>query len=190
MKICVVGAGGIGSYLAHHIDRLIELNQLSEEDEFAFFDDDKVEHKNMLYQNFETSDIDSLKTEALSFRYFNVVFKNKRVQEKDLKEFDLIVLCADNNKIRKETYNNYVKNGKLFIDARANGKVIGIFSSDTKDYIKTLGKSEESSSCQNPFQIAKREIEYGNVIVAAMLAQAILSYRRNNKLPSDMMITF
>lgn len=188
MKIACVGCGGIGSYLAEHIDRLIELKQL--DDEFVFFDDDVVEYKNMLYQNFETSDIDSPKTEALSLRFFNVQFENKRLNEEDLKGFDLIVLCADNNKIRKETFSNWEKNQAPFIDSRANGKAVGIFSSETNNYLDTIGTSDSPSSCQNPFQIAKKEIEYGNVIVASMLAQSILTYRRTNRLPSDMMITF
>lgn len=188
MKIIVIGAGGIGSYLAQHLDRLIELDQLDHE--FHFFDDDVVEMKNMLYQNFETGDIDSHKTEALSLRYFNLNFHQKRVGLKDLKDYDLVILCADNNKIRKEAYENYVSNNIKFIDSRANGKVIGIFSSETENYLKTLGTSDEATSCQNPFQIAKKEIEYGNVVVASMLAQVILTYSRTNKLPSDTMMSF
>lgn len=187
MKVCVVGVGGIGSYFAEHIDKLITLGQLK--DEFHFYDDDKVEHKNMLYQNFEPEDIDSPKTEALSVKFFNVQYHETRVTEKDLECFDLIILCADNNKIRREAWNNWEKKGIPFIDSRANGKAVGIFSSDTENYIKTLGASDKSSSCQNPFQIAKEEIEYGNVVVAAILAQTVLSYRRTSKLPADIMIT-
>lgn len=188
MKICVVGCGGIGSYFAQHVDRLYELEQLN--DEFHFFDDDVVEHKNMLYQNFETSDIDSDKTDALSMRFFNLQFHTARIGEEELAGYDLVILCADNNKIRREAWGNWESNQIPFIDSRANGKAIGIFSSDTPDYLKTIGDSDKPSSCQNPFQIAKKEIEYGNVVVAAMLAQALLSYRRTGRLPSDMMITF
>jgi molybdopterin/thiamine biosynthesis adenylyltransferase len=152
---------------------------------FTFYDDDKVELKNILYQNFETSDIDSPKTKALSLKYFNLNFKSKRLSLEDLSGCDLVILCADNNLIREQAFENWTTNKIPFIDSRANGRAIGIFSSDTINYQKTLSKDTKSSSCQNPFQIAKKEIEYGNVVVASMLAQVILNYSRHKKLPID-----
>jgi hypothetical protein len=188
MDIKVIGCGGIGGYLVSHIDKLIELKQLPSSWKFTFYDDDIVEMKNLLYQNFETSDIDSLKSKALSYRYFNIRFENKRLNLDDISTANLVILCADNNKIRNEAWINWTKNKIPFIDARANGKAIGIFSSGTKNYEKTIDKSEKSSSCQNPFQLAKKEIEYGNVVVSAMLAQVLLNYGRNGRLPADIML--
>jgi len=189
MKIGVIGCGGIGSYFAQHIDRLIELKQIPGID-FTFFDDDVVETKNILYQNFEPRDIDSPKTEALEMRFFNISFVQKRIALDQLAKYGLVVLCADNNLIRREAYENWTSNNVPFIDARANGKVIGIFSSDTKDYLKTIDGSSKGQSCQNPFQLERKEIEYGNVIVAAALAQSILNYHRKNTLPNDFLISF
>ena len=189
MDVCVIGCGGIGSYLAQHIDSLIELNQIKDSD-YVFFDDNDVELKNILYQNFKSRDIDSPKTEALSMKYFNVRFSCKRITLKDLSYYKLIVLCADNNIIRREAYENWRKYSIPFIDARANGKVIGIYSNDTPDYLNTIDESVESFSCQNPFQLAKKEIEYGNVVVAAALAQVLLNYSRNESLPNDLIISF
>lgn len=186
--IQVCGCGGIGSYFAAHVDNLIELKQLPDKWKFTFYDDDIVEIKNILYQNFETADIDSLKTKALSYRHFNVGFENKRLSKEDLKSTHLVILCADNNKIRNEAWENWLENKIPFIDSRANGKAIGIFSNETKNYEKTIDKSEKSSSCQNPFQLAKKEIEYGNVVVAAMLAQVLINYGRTNRLPADIML--
>lgn len=153
--------------------------------DFTFYDDDKVELKNILYQNFETSDIDSYKTQALSLKYFNLNFECKRLSLEDLADCELVVLCADNNLIREQALENWNTNKIPFIDSRANGRAIGIFSSDTVNYDKTLSKDTKSSSCQNPFQIAKKEIEYGNVVIAAILAQVILNYSRYKKLPID-----
>lgn len=170
--------------MAQHLDRLIDLKQIKGA-KFTFFDDDKVELKNILYQNFETSDIDSPKTRALSFKYFNLGFEYKRLYLEDLSKFSLIVLCADNNIIRAGAYENWITRKIPFIDARANGRAIGIFSSNTEKYKDTLSSDMKSSSCQNPFQIAKKEIEYGNVVVASILAQTILNYSRHGKLPID-----
>ena len=187
-KKCIIcGCGGIGSYFAAHIERLIELKQIVDFD-FEFYDDDIVEYKNMLYQNFESGDLDMLKTEALSFKYFNMTFINKRLVEEDLKDCGLVILCADNNIIREEAYNNFINNKIPFIDSRANGKTVGIFSSDTEDYLKTISSSKESSSCQNPFQLVNKEIEYGNVVIASILAQTILNYSRRKKLPTDLLL--
>jgi len=188
-KSIIIGAGGIGSFTAHHLDRLIDLNQIKDMS-FDCYDDDKVELKNILYQNFVSSDIGSYKTSALEFRYLNLKFITKRIKLDDLNKYDLVVLCADNNIIRREAYENYVQNKIPFIDSRANGKTIGIFSSDTENYLDTIDESTGSFSCQNPFQIDKKEIEYGNVIVAAALAQCILNYSRYNKLPNDMILNF
>jgi hypothetical protein len=185
MNIFIIGAGGIGSFLSYHLDRLIELKQISKDYKFNFYDDDKVELKNILYQNFKSGDIDSYKTDALSLRYFNLNFFNKRLSYKDLQECGLVVLCADNNKIRQETWENWVKNKIPFIDSRANGRAIGIFSNETENYLNTLSKDTKSTSCQNPFQIAKKEIEYGNVIISTILAQCILNFCRTEKLPLD-----
>lgn len=189
MKILCVGAGGIGSYFAQHIDQLIDLKQIKDT-KFYFCDDDIVERKNILYQNFESSDIDSKKTDALKYRYLNLTFISKRIVKKDLTDYNLVILCADNNIIRRFAWENYIENSIPFIDSRANGKAIGIFSSDTENYLDTLDNSTESSSCQNPFQIEKEEIEFGNVIVAAVLAQVTLDFYRTKLLPNDLMIRF
>lgn len=183
----ICGAGGIGSFLCPHLDRLIDTKQIKNL-KFTFYDDDKVETKNILYQNFRESDVHDYKTEALSNRYFNLNFKNKRVNISELQNYDLVILCADNNVIRREAYENYTLNRIPFIDSRANGRAIGIFSSDTENYLDTIDKSSDASSCQDPFQLSRKEIEFGNVVVAAYLAQCILNYDRRKILPYDFMV--
>lgn len=185
MKIQVCGCGGIGSFFAEHINKLIDINQIDKEHSFTFFDDDIVEKKNILYQNFKSSSIDEKKAEALSMRFYNLNFKIDRVNENNIKNYDLIILCADNNEIRKITYNHYINTGTRFIDSRATGRAVGLFSSNTPNYLKTLSDGDKPTSCQNPYQIEKKEIEYGNVIIASILAQATLNFIRNNKLPND-----
>lgn len=183
MNIIGIGNGGIGSFLWEYIDSLIEKKQI-EDYNFTCYDDDRVELKNILYQNFITQDIGKFKSKALERRFLNIKFEVKRLEYQDL-NCDLIIICADNNKIRREVYQNYLNHKIPFIDARANGRAIGIFSSDTPNYLQTISEDNESSSCQNPFQLAKKEIELGNIIIATITAQAILNYYRYNKLPID-----
>lgn len=184
MNVKVIGCGGIGSFLAYHLDQLIEIDQIKNM-KFTFYDDDTVELKNILYQNFKAADIDSLKTKALSMRYFNVDFENKRLETEDLMESQLVILCADNNIIRRQAWDVWQKYKIPFIDSRANGRAVGIFSSNTANYLSTISSDTKPSSCQNPFQLAKKEIEYGNVVIASILAQVILNYSRTHKLPID-----
>ena len=187
MKVAVIGCGGIGSYFAEHIDRLIDLKQI-EGYNFTFFDDDIVEKKNILYQNFKPRDINDKKTSALEFRFLNINFDPRRVSNKDLLMYDLVILCADNNLIRREVYALYDSKQIPFIDSRANGRTIGLFSSNTVDYLNTIDSSSNSTSCQNPFQIEKEQIEFGNVVIAAALAQSVLTYIRTKRLPNDFII--
>lgn len=180
----IIGAGGISSYYCEYIDMFIEKKQIINW-EFTVYDDDAVELKNILYQNFKSSDIGKSKVSALEERYFNLEFEEQRLNYNNINNCNLIIICADNNKIRREVYQNYIDNNIPFIDSRANGRAVGIFSSDTNNYLDTLSNSNESSSCQNPFQLAKKEIEFGNVIIASILAQDTLNYYRYNKLPLD-----
>jgi molybdopterin/thiamine biosynthesis adenylyltransferase len=186
MNTLIIGAGGIGSYFAATLDNLIDNDQFDSNWEFTITDDDNVELKNIRYQNFKSQDIDSSKVDALSDRYLNLEYEQKRVTLDDISEYDLIIICADNNIIRREAWTNWKENKIPFIDSRSNGRAVGLFSSDTKNYLNTIDESTESFSCQFPYQLAKNEIELGNRIIANILAQALLTYSRNNTLPSDL----
>ena len=97
MNTLIIGAGGIGSYFAATLDNLIDNDQFDSEWEFTIVDDDEVELKNIRYQNFKAKDIDSYKVDALSDRYLNLDYEQTRVTLDDIKEYDLIIICADNN---------------------------------------------------------------------------------------------
>jgi len=183
MKVLIIGAGGIGSYFVATIDNLIDNNQFDENWKFTCVDDDEVELKNIRYQNFKPGQIGDKKVNALEDRYINLEYDIKRVTYDNLKTYNLIVICADNNIIRKEAWKAWINDKIPFIDSRSNGRAIGIYSSNTEDYLSTISDSDESFSCQFPYQLAKNEIELGNRIVAQILAQTVLNYSRRNTLP-------
>ena len=64
-KILVIGAGGIGSYLISFLNNLdlyeIQVN-----------DDDKVETKNLTYQNFSEEDVGLHKVSSMKARFNSV----------------------------------------------------------------------------------------------------------------------
>lgn len=189
-KVAVVGCGGIGSFFIQTLDKLIEGDQL-DGFEFECFDDDVVEMKNILYQNFVAGDVDDYKTEALSYRYLNIrKYTTERVTSKFLNKFDLVILCADNNVIRRDAWKNWIDFKIPFIDARSNGTTVGIFSNQTEGYLDGLTDTTESFSCQYPHQLANKEIEIGNMIIANILAQQVLNYKRNKGLPADFIYNF
>jgi len=185
MNTLIIGMGGIGSYFVATLDNLIDNNQFNNDWKFTCVDDDDVELKNIRYQNFKAKQIGDKKVLALEDRYINLEYEVKRVTISDLKQYDLIIICADNNIIRKDAWINWEKNKIPFIDTRSNGRAIGLYSSDTENYLSTISDSDESFSCQFPYQLAKNEIELGNRIIAQILAQTLLNYSRRQTLPTN-----
>ena len=63
-KLLIIGAGGIGSYLASFLERISERGMPLYH--ITIYDDDKVEEKNISYQNYNVEDIGEFKVKALS----------------------------------------------------------------------------------------------------------------------------
>ena len=102
-KILVIGAGGIGSYLISFLDNLnlydIQVN-----------DDDKVETKNLTYQNFGDEDVGKHKVDCMK-RHASIKFASPYpiLTPNQLEGFDLVVCCVDNLGTRRMLYNSNVK---------------------------------------------------------------------------------
>ena len=97
-KILIIGAGGIGSYL-------IPLLQRTGLYEITAYDPDKVEKKNLTYQNFKDGDESEHKVSVMKRR-----FKIQTTQPfpiltaSQLEGYDLVVCCADNLDVRRLLY--------------------------------------------------------------------------------------
>ena len=61
-KILIIGAGGIGSFLVQFLNKLNIY-------ELTVFDSDKVEEKNLLYQNFNRLHIGEMKSTSMTWLY-------------------------------------------------------------------------------------------------------------------------
>jgi len=184
-KILIVGCGGIGSFLARELNRLILNGQITEKTEITLADFDIVELKNIKYQNFTTNDLNRNKAEKLGDKYLFDYIKTEIKTEKELEPYNFIVSCVDNVETRKLFLNDCSKTGKYFIDLRAEGRAIAIFTktdtSNKEELLKTLTGDGKSHSCQLDYELEQGIIQNGNVITALIGSQLILNKLREEK---------
>ena len=165
-KILVIGAGGIGSYLISFLDKLdlyeIQVN-----------DDDKVETKNLTYQNFSDEDVGKHKVDCMK-RHTSVKIASPYpiLTPQQLEGFDLVVCCVDNLGTRRMLYNSNVK----WLDLRSQGRNAAYVSyeADPSMYDSLLAGKEGSFSCQGESWNGSQEgIHFMHMAIAAMGAQWI-----------------
>ena len=184
----MIGAGGIQSYLAEHLQRLIMAEQIDmEEYEIYIADFDVVERKNIRYQNFEVSEIFENKATALSKRYGFFPIVKKIEDESQLDGYDLYIMGVDNSATRKFIYEYCISHNKEFIDLRCEGRGVAFFTTgvDNQEYIKSLGTiSDEGGSCQLKYDLDKDVIQNGNVIIASIGSQLVLNWIRSEYNPT------
>ena len=198
MKIHIVGCGGIGSYFALQIHTLKQQAQLPDTD-VIIYDNDEVENKNLLYQNYTMDDVFGLKSEILALRYgFTCV--PRRVEKFDLIKTgtrSIICLCVDNIETRKaffqsEDFKLLSGNpGSGWIDMRCQGAQVAMFTSSAKNtsekMLNTLPAVQEegTASCQYAQDLFANRIQQGNKIIAAIGSQAVLNIFRGEKMTSS-----
>ena len=139
-KILIIGAGGIGSYLIQYLQKtglyIIDV-----------YDPDKVEKKNITYQNFVESDIGLHKVTVMQRDYkVNKAEPYPILTESQLGGYKLVVCCADNLGIRKTLYRSKVK----WLDLRAQGRNCAMISyqMDKNKFDTVLAGPDGSFSCQ------------------------------------------
>lgn len=183
MNILIVGVGGIGSYLTRELHKLLLNEQIKlKENSITLLDFDEVEIKNIKYQNFNNADIGKNKAKVLSERYCLGCINAELTRDEQLKPYDFIICCVDNAQTRKLIFEHCFKNDKYFIDTRAEGRAVAIFTAHRdNDFIKlieTLPKNNERKSCQLSHELNNNIIQQGNIIVATMCSQLILNKLR------------
>ena len=169
-KVLVIGAGGIGSFLIPLLDK-VKLYDIT------VADPDKVETKNLTYQNFTEEDVGLYKVGSMSAR-FNSVKRGSPfpiLTEKQMKGYDLVICCVDNLGLRKTLYNTKIK----WLDLRAQGRNGAVVShkADIKMYESLLSGSDGSFSCQGDSWNGTNEgVQFMQVVIAGLGAQWIQKY--------------
>lgn len=176
MNIAIVGLGGIGSHLCRLIaEEQIIRNTINDSVEFVVFDYDKVDFKNLKYTTYTIKDIDKQKTSVISKKYGFKYIDKKVDNIKYFEDYQLVILCVDNNEIRKLIFEAKIP----FIDLRAKGSAVCIYQLTDytdKKFIKEYEKSltdNEKSGCQYETDLNNNNIKYGMIISASIGLQLI-----------------
>ena len=129
-QILVVGAGGIGSYLAEHLSELCFSEQITDAI-FTFADDDFVEVKNVKYQNYDEDDVMEQKVDILAEKYGFGSIPERIKTRGHLLKYDCVISAVDNKKFRKLMF----KEAADWIDLRSEGRSVAFFTK-CKTFIK------------------------------------------------------
>lgn len=180
-KALIIGCGGIGSHFISELCRCIEYGQISPEINIFIADNDIVEVEQVKYQNFTFDEAGMNKADALAIRLklFGLKAIQKRITtEKQLKGYDFIVLCVDNEPTRQLVVSYCFKKDIDFIDLRARGRTISAFPKleSATDNLKFIdGKDTQGYSCQNAESLQQGRIDLGNRIIALIGIQMWLN---------------
>ena len=194
MKLLIIGMGGNGSYTLKNICDLIDKEQIGFDDDIliTIADNDIVELEQIKYQNFNVEQAGMPKTQALKQEYsdYGVEEIRERITTpKELEEFDVIILCVDNETTRKMVIEYCHKNDKEFLDLRANGSRIFAMPKEKtlQENLKFVdSKDMKEYSCQDKSDLEKGRIQLGNRIIAIIGTQMLLNIWRgyNNRIIS------
>jgi len=137
--ILIVGVGGTGGYVIRDLVRYIySLKEKGDPRNFqiTLMDDDIVEQKNILRQNFIAADLGKYKAEVLANRYsshFGLEIDadlNKFTYDSSVRDYNIIVGCIDNNEARRSIYkriNDTFSTSYFWIDSgneKRSGQVV------------------------------------------------------------------
>lgn len=190
MKLLIIGAGGIGSFLIEELCKSIDQEQIDPNIEISIADNDSVEVGQIRYQNFVCDEAGLNKAQALArrFKSFGITAISKRIKTaSQLTGYDFVMLCVDND-ITRELVINYAFSMDInFLDLRADGRRISAFPRmPAKEHNLKLVDADDAASysCQDPASLRLGRIDKGNRIVAIIGMQMLLNHLRglNNKI--------
>lgn len=186
-KIAIAGAGGIGSNLvAILFDYGVNRKQFNYAGiDVDIYDDDTVDMKNLLHQNFKLDDIGRYKVDVLEEKYVvNPV--RRRMTVEDFKDYDVIFSCVDSMTFRKSLYEyGWTSEGqKLFwIDGRCTSRQGALFNSDlAKSVLEPyVDDSKEEGGCLLAYEKEENISHTIPTIVAGMMVQTFLNRLRSQQ---------
>ena len=194
-NILIVGAGGIGSWMAPELDRLRKTRQITTA-LITFADYDDVDTKNLPYQNFNKSDVMDPKSEIIAARYGMDSLTIKIDKKKMLDGYDCIISAVDNTIFRKMLF-DYAFNDNhdvYWIDLRSEGKSYATYTKSKKHTYKSIlatlpDEDVEDGSCQNAWELEQGIVQRGNIHAAAYGVSYLLNWLRGDPNPAQFIHT-
>tara|TARA_R110000850_G_scaffold83046_1_gene178304 strand:+ start:5234 stop:5854 length:621 start_codon:yes stop_codon:yes gene_type:complete len=194
-KVLIIGAGGLGSYLSSFMARISENRQPLYD--ITIFDDDKVEEKNLSYQNFKVEDIGNFKVKVLDNTLgINSISSKEEYQvltSKQMQGYDLVICCVDNLAARRLMY----KEGHgedcpvKWLDLRAQGRngVLISYKVNPQLIVDLLSGADGSFSCQGgEWDGSAKDISAMHIAIAGIATQWIQRWFNDNNDVTDMMV--
>jgi len=180
-NIAIAGAGGIGSnLLAILFDYGFNRKQFDYlQTSVDIYDDDTVDIKNLLHQNFKIDDVGKHKVEVLEDKYV-VNGMKRRMTVEDFENYDVIFSCVDSMEFRKKLYEySWTREkGKLFwIDGRCTSRQAALFNSDLpkETLLPYIDDSKEEGGCLLAYEKEQNISHAIPIIVAGMMVQTFLN---------------
>lgn len=195
-KLLIIGAGGIGSYLASFLERISEHRQPLYD--ITIFDDDKVEEKNISYQNFTVEDIGKSKVRVLGNKIgIGSSITNREeyrvLVSKQMQKYDLVICCVDNLAARRLMYREgHGEDCKVkWLDLRAQGRNGVLISYKVNPTLipDLLAGADGSFSCQGgDWDGSAKDISAMHIAIAGIATQWIQRWFNDNNDVTDKMV--
>jgi len=180
MKIGIIGLNGIGSYFVRSLNEALKKDIKGFDDinpyDIDLIDFDTIEEKNLTYTIYEVEHIGMKKVNVLA-EIIGYKAVDKKVETfEDIKNYDFLILCVDNNKVRNIVYDSNIP----FLDLRAKGKGILAYLTqkqlDDGEYKNLTIDDGTQASCQYDVDVEEKDIEFGNKIIAEIGLQIFKDY--------------
>jgi len=191
-KIMIIGTGGIGSYLVDFLSRIGIYD-------ITVFDFDKLEEKNLTYQNFMSDMVGHNKVNALVNRLKVNLLRPVKIKPyevlvaKQLKGYDLVICCADNLTVRRLMYRE--GHGEdcpvKWLDLRAQGRngILISYKVDPSLIPDLLAGADGSFSCQGgDWDGSAEDIDCTHIAIAGIATQWIQRWWQDNNNVFDKMV--
>ena len=204
-NILIIGAGGIGGLLTHHVARAVAFSGLTDQIgvlRLTLMDGDEVEERNLPHQPFCRDDVWGLsQQDKVDSIWYDLVYRvgvkpslgvqivviNENFtydggEEGSISEYDLVVVAVDRPEPRKWVHCK----AERWLDLRARGDGFVMWSHEDDyqifDAFPTLPLGE-SASCQLEEAVEMGNIQFGFALAAAHGAQWIIQWLRNSLVP-------
>ncbi len=187
-KLAIAGAGGIGGFVVQNL-----LNYGVDRDQFPLitwqvdlYDDDTVDAKNLLHQNFTAEDLGKYKAKVFEERSAGLVTAVPRFMTKeDFTKYDVIFSCVDSSSFRRELYNFWMGEEdkgdlKFWIDGRCSSRTIAHMNAETPHDVLKRFISEEDvrASCLLQYEKDNNISHVTPSIIAGISVQCFLNWLR------------